>query len=368
MIRRWRRSRVRLADLFIPTWWRTIRTHKLFYLLHLIWCEAHARWVEPILTDFTLHHQVIGVVWHLTFTVHSHTVRSEPASSCFILKAAEVVISTNTFQLCVVFKGVYCAFAFNSVCTLYVIVIRQKELLRTMELTSPSHRLFRPIIPSYPNFGVVSSISFNLLYLRNIWWFLRVLSTHQNTISNFHDLVRAFHSIRVESFLGTFGLRHRLTIALRPSSSHLINTSNLALRIQQKNRDSLIPKPESHNLKSVLHWSITRNFPSPNKQQQPICSPRWTRTEIPCFLLLRFQSVPSAAAEERRHHENIGLRPSPWLFRNSTINSKSEIKTELSAPATLQTPHTIFCSYRSVGATGRSTHAPQLWRRPFFPR
>lgn len=133
-------------------------------------------------TNIITHSELIK--WKKTNSLHSNSIRSEPASRCFILEAAKIILCTNAFQLCVIFKCVHDAFSLNSVGALYVVVIREKELLRPVKLPPASHRFFRPIIPTHPHFGVVFSIGFDFLYLSNVGRFLRILLTHQDGISH----------------------------------------------------------------------------------------------------------------------------------------------------------------------------------------
>lgn len=129
-----------------------------------------------------------------------------------------------------------------------------------MKLSSPSHRLFRSIIPSNSYFSVVSIVSFDLLYLGNVGWLIRILAPHQDTISNFHDLVRAFHSIRVQSFLGTFRLRHRQ------------KTETLARFFPRKNIKLQLPvKPTT--LPSLLQHKFLSRKPNPNHNLKSSTAP-----------------------------------------------------------------------------------------------
>lgn len=51
MFRCWWRSWRRLTQLPVPIRQGTIRTNKFLHPLHLIWCEAHARRVKPVLKN-----------------------------------------------------------------------------------------------------------------------------------------------------------------------------------------------------------------------------------------------------------------------------------------------------------------------------
>ena len=56
----------------------------------------------PILTDFTLHHQVIRVVWHLTFTVpieNSHKGYQPPYSKSSKTQKCQVVSADKIHEL-----------------------------------------------------------------------------------------------------------------------------------------------------------------------------------------------------------------------------------------------------------------------------
>lgn len=90
---RWSKFRVRLANLFIPTWWRRIsRKNKLFYLLHLLWCQARARWVEP---DQQMKKQIHKLICLVTINYTSWYIHT----SCFKFRVEQlenIVTPTKT--------------------------------------------------------------------------------------------------------------------------------------------------------------------------------------------------------------------------------------------------------------------------------
>lgn len=167
-------------------------------LFSLFYGHSHARWMEPVFTSFTLDHEVIWIVWHLTLAIHSNTVRGESSGGSLVFKAAEEVISTNIFKLCIVLEGVDGALAFNGVGTLDVIVVRKEEFLGPMKLPPTTLGLLRAVIPANMYLHVVSVISLYLLHTGNIRGLFGVGWAQQNTISSFHDFVGALDAVRIE--------------------------------------------------------------------------------------------------------------------------------------------------------------------------
>lgn len=125
--------------------------------------------MKPVFAALTLNHQVIRIVWHFTLAVDRNSIRVESSSSGVILEAAEEILIANSIKFGVALEGVDNALVLNSISALHVIVVREENLLGTMELASSSKRLLWPIVPAHSDLNIPTpAIGFNALYLCHI--------------------------------------------------------------------------------------------------------------------------------------------------------------------------------------------------------
>lgn len=115
---------------------------------------------------------------------HSNTVRSESPSGSLVLKSTIVILSTHILQLGVVLERVYYAFSFNGVSTLHIIVVGEKKLFGTMELSSTPNGLFGSVVPPHTHLHVVPVVLLDLLHARHVRGLRSVRGPHQNAIAS----------------------------------------------------------------------------------------------------------------------------------------------------------------------------------------
>nr|AFK38213.1 unknown [Lotus japonicus] len=132
--------------------------------------HAHTGRMVPILAPFTLYHEIIRVIRHLTFAIHSNAIGSESPSSSLVIKSTIVILSTNMPKLSIVLERVHNTLSFNGMSTLNIQMVRQKKLLDTMKLPATSNRLFRPVILPHPHPHVAPVILLDLLHTRHVRW------------------------------------------------------------------------------------------------------------------------------------------------------------------------------------------------------
>ena len=113
---------------------------------------------------------------------HSHTVWCEPPSSSLILESTIVILSPNILKLSIVLERVNRALPFYSVSTLNIIVVRKEQLFSSMELSPPSDRFLRSIVPPHSNFDVVPIVCLDLLDACHVWRLTCVRWSHEHTI------------------------------------------------------------------------------------------------------------------------------------------------------------------------------------------
>jgi len=135
---------------------------------------------SPIRTFLTLDHKIIRVVWHLTLAKHSNPVGHEAACRWFILKAAEEILSIDRIKLCISPEAVDIALPLDRVSALYIIVVREEDLLGTVKRTPPTNGLLRPIIPSdsYSHICASRSCCLNCLNSCHIGWLWCIICSH----------------------------------------------------------------------------------------------------------------------------------------------------------------------------------------------
>jgi len=114
---------------------------------------------------------------------HSNTVRSESPSGSLVLKSTIVILSTHILELGVVLERVYYAFAFDGVRTLHIIVVGEKKLFGTMELSATPNGLFGSVVPPHTHLHVVPVVLLDLLHARHVRGLGRVRWPHQNAIT-----------------------------------------------------------------------------------------------------------------------------------------------------------------------------------------
>jgi len=104
--------------------------------------------------------------------LHCYAIWYEAASSRFILKAAEEILSIDRIKLCIATEAVDIAFPLNGVSALYIIVVREEDLLGTMKWPPATYGLLWSIIPphSYSHIGASRSCCFNCLNSCHIRW------------------------------------------------------------------------------------------------------------------------------------------------------------------------------------------------------
>ncbi|KAL0904604.1 hypothetical protein M5K25_026732 [Dendrobium thyrsiflorum] len=125
----------------------------------------------------------------LTERIHSDTIRSESTGSGLVFKTAEIVLGPHILQLGVVLEGVDDALSLNGVCTLDVVVIREEELLCSMELPPAANGFLRPVVPPNPNLHVVAMVGIDLLHASNVWRLVGVRRPHQHAVPSCKTIV-----------------------------------------------------------------------------------------------------------------------------------------------------------------------------------
>lgn len=101
-----------------------------------LWGHVYTSGMKPICAAFTLNHQVIRIVRHLTFTVHGNSIGIEGSSRRIILETTEKIVVANGIKLGIALEAVDRTLAFNCVGALNVVVIGEENLLGTVKLTT----------------------------------------------------------------------------------------------------------------------------------------------------------------------------------------------------------------------------------------
>lgn len=186
----------------------------------LICSHVEASWMEPVFAQFTLHHQIVGIIGHFAFTIHGNPIRREPSLGSLVLKTTEIILRPYRLQLRVILKAVHGAFTLDRVRALDIIVIRQEEFFEAVKLPPSTDRFLGTIIPPHVRvYVLLFSVDLDALYSRYVRRFLGILGAHQHAVPGFNDLVRALDSVRLQDLLRCrFGFRHQ-TLTLRPSPS-----------------------------------------------------------------------------------------------------------------------------------------------------
>lgn len=137
--------------------------------LGFLWRHVYTSRVKPVTAALTLNHEVIRIVWHFTFTVHSNSVRIKCSGRRIVVKSAKEVFVPNSVEFGVALECVDRTLAFNCVGTLYISVIGHKKFLGAVKLTSAADRLLRTVVPPDVNPDVATSIvGLNLLNSSNV--------------------------------------------------------------------------------------------------------------------------------------------------------------------------------------------------------
>uniref|UniRef100_A0A2P2LDH5 Uncharacterized protein n=1 Tax=Rhizophora mucronata TaxID=61149 RepID=A0A2P2LDH5_RHIMU len=135
--------------------------------------------MKPVTAAFTLNHEVIWIVWHLAFAIHSNSIGIESASSRIVLETAEEVVVSDGVKLRVALETVHRTLALDSVGALYIVVIGEEYFLGAVELAATADRLLRPVVPPDVDLDVGSSdVRFDRLDLCHVGRLHRFRRSH----------------------------------------------------------------------------------------------------------------------------------------------------------------------------------------------
>lgn len=139
--------------------------------------------------------------------IHGDPVGIKGTSGGIILETTEEVVVSNSVELGISLEGVHRALALYGVGALNVVVIGEKDLLGSVELSPAADRFLRPIVPAHVHLHVRSpTVRLDPLDLRHVRRLPRLHRPHQHAVAGWEktETEFTFHWIRIQEKSSSF--------------------------------------------------------------------------------------------------------------------------------------------------------------------
>lgn len=125
--------------------------------------------------------------------IHGDSVGIEGTSGGIILETTEEVVVSNSVELGISLESVHRALALYGVGALNVVVIGEKDLLGSVELSPAADRFLRPIVPPHVHLHVRSpTVRLDPLDLRHVRRLPRLPRPHQHAVAGWEKTETEF--------------------------------------------------------------------------------------------------------------------------------------------------------------------------------